>query len=271
MASVAEEHRWVDSWQKYHFPLKDDSLNPEHVEDIPFPYLKCQKGAGELLKTWSGDVVKSAAFWESLIVLILVGGIAALYFFGKRDKLYRNDHKGLETGFNQRAPRRPLCILRILLMLILNGLLAVTLSFSAISLIEIKAHPQYSEGMQHLTPACSDPAMVCPTGNRDIDNQSAQWPPFEGADTMQPFSYIIASDAQLYWFNGEFAEMGRKTMPPSCRPSDSCGKCTDNHGMKTNLRLQKAWESLMTGKTDGMNASHANLPIPKTLVMNGEL
>ena len=317
MASVSEEHRWVDSWRKYSFPPKDGKSHLEDIENIPFPYMKCQKGAGELLKTWSGDVVKSAAFWESLIVLTLVGEIAALFFFGRRDKLSRNDRKGLETGresgldvqefdnriihfvpvrwsllpsisFNQGslnsknasprfkyctplAPRRSLCILRILCMVILIGLLAVTLSFLAVSLIEIKAHPQYSERMQQLTPACSDPVMVCPTGNRDIAKQSAQWPPSEGTGTMQPFSYIIASDAQLFWFNGEFAEMGRKTMPPSCRPSDSCGKCTGNHGTTTNLRLRKAWESLMTGKTDGMNASHANLPIPNTLVMNGEL
>ena len=182
--------------------------------------------------------------------------------------------------------RRLLCIFWIFYVVILNRWLAGTLSFLSVSLIEIKAHPHYSERLQKMTPACSDPAMVCPAGNGDIDKQSAQWSPLKSVqsrqddstqtlqaatDTMQPFSYIIASDAQLYWFNGEFAEMGRKTMPPSCRPSDSCGKCTGNHGMKTNLRLQKAWESLMTGKTDGMNASHAILPIPNTLVMNGEL
>jgi len=171
-------------------------------------------------------------------------------------------------------------------MVLINGLLAAAVTFSALSLIEIKAHPHYSERMQKLTPACSDPAMVCPSGNRDIDKQSAQWPPLESAPgrkddstqtlqattgTMQPFSYVIASDAQLYWFNGEFAEMGRKPMPSSCTPSDSCGRCTGNHGMNANRRLQKAWKSLMTGETDGINASNADLSIPQTLVMNGEL
>ena len=98
MASVTEEHRWVDSWRKYSFPPKDGKSHLEDIENVPFPYLKCQKVAGELLETWSGDVVKSAAFWESLIVLTLVGEIAALFFFGRRDKLSRNDRKGLETG-----------------------------------------------------------------------------------------------------------------------------------------------------------------------------
>ena len=354
MVSVAEEHRWVDSWRKYHSPLKGDSLNLEDVDNVPFPYLKCQKGAGELLKTWSGDAVKSVVFWESLMVLSLLiffGEMVALYFlYIKSSKSSRYGVKGLESGsalesgvdfsgmhtssiqidnegdddgeinfvvmqwsflpslsFIQRAARGPLdsksvthrckycspaasrisrCIVRILAMVLINGLLAVAVTFSALSLIEIKAHPHYSERMQKLTPACSDPAMVCPSGNRDIDKQSAQWPPLESAPgrkddstqtlqattgTMQPFSYVIASDAQLYWFNGEFAEMGRKPMPSSCTPSDSCSRCTGNHGMNANRRLQKAWESLMTGETDGMNASNADLPIPKTLVMNGEL
>jgi hypothetical protein len=101
--------------------------------------------------------------------------------------------------------------LRIFFVVILNGWLAVTLSFLSISLIEIKAHPHYSERLQKMTPACSDPAMVCPAGNGNIDTQSAQWSPLKSAqgrqddstqslqaatDTMQPFSYIIASDAQ---------------------------------------------------------------------------
>jgi hypothetical protein len=89
------EHRWVDYWRKYSFPPKDGKSHLEDIENVPFPYLKCQK---ELLETWSGDVVKSAAIWESLIVLTLVGEIAALFFFGRHDKLSRNDRKGLETG-----------------------------------------------------------------------------------------------------------------------------------------------------------------------------
>jgi hypothetical protein len=98
---------------------------------------------------------------------------------------------------------------------------------------------------------------------------------------MEPFAYIIASDAQLYWFNGEFPEMGQKPIPSSCSLSDSCGRCTAKHGLNTNLRLKKAWEGLILGTTTGMRRTNAtnisasrvdndDLPIPNTLVMNGE-
>ena len=89
---------------------------------------------------------------------------------------------------------------------------------------------------------------------------------------MQPFSYIIASDSQLYWFNGEFAEMGQHAIPSACSPSDSCGSCTGKHGLATNQRLKKAWESLMMGNVNTQNAtSGSDLPIPNTLIMNGKL
>ena len=52
--------------------------------------------------------------------------------------------------------RRALYILRILLVLILNLLLVFTISFSTISLMEIKASPHFTEGMQKMTPVCSD-------------------------------------------------------------------------------------------------------------------
>ena len=184
--------------------------------------------------------------------------------------------------------------------------------------------------METLTPACSDPNLACPAGNENIEREFIPWKPdrAEGTEvategmkssdsssidastsitidpadnkkpSMHPFSYLIASDSQLYWFNGEFAEMGTKNIPPACSPTDSCGRCTGKHGYSTNLRLRKAWESLMTGKTDGMdyrtlvrhnfastgNSSvgrdvgiqaavrggwDENLPVPNTLIMNG--
>jgi hypothetical protein len=315
LKSAAEEHRWVDSWRDFYLPPMDNP-NLGDASDVPFPYLKCQKGAGELLKTLSGDVVKLAVFWESLILLALlisVGEIVALYFFCRRRgrSTRRQRTIPLKLSFLQPlsdrqrttnasliskglAPRCKYCAplalksslwtLRVLLVILLNGLLAVILSFVTISLIEIKACPHYSERLQKLTPACSDPAAVCVAGNRDINRQSAQWPPPEtanertddsirtfqaaaAADTKPPFSYIMASDAQLYWFNGEWAEMGQKSIPSSCSSSDSCARCTGNHGRSTNLRLKRAWEGLMSG----VNATNEGLPIPNTLVMNGEL
>lgn len=91
---------------------------------------------------------------------------------------------------------------------------------------------------------------------------------------MSPFSYIIASDAQLNWFNGEFSQMGMQNLPPACSPTDSCWSCTKKHGRETNLRLRRGWESLMSGQVDGMelrNESVGSWPIPDSLIMNGEM
>ncbi|KAL7541267.1 hypothetical protein ACHAXR_010762, partial [Thalassiosira sp. AJA248-18] len=400
--SKANGESWVESWEKYSSHRGGDGVKPHEaaegvvIKNVPFPYLRCQKGAGERLKTLSGEVVRSAMFWESWIVLaslIYVGEFVALFFLYKRGKLryeqvdlgsshevegsnddndegqtyeqvvlgslhedgvdeqqtaslqideveddsgevhygvvqeieatsylsrftlnqqkiyFNSDHMSPRCRYcapltsllckdPQSMQQRSFYILRILLIVILNLLLAFTISFSAISLMEINVNPHFKEGMQKLTPACSDPTLVCPAGNKDINRQSTQWPPPEivhgkndatqssndattksdeksASETsdhaMQSFSYIIASDAQLYWFNGEFAEMGNQSLPSSCSPSDSCGRCTGKHGLSTNKRLQKAWENLMLGKTDGLNDGDGDLPIPNTLIMNGDL
>ena len=302
------------------------------------------------LKTWYGDIVHSATFWESwitIVCILLLGEIVGLYLYcRKRDISYEKvnletsaSNEGVEEEgvsplqiddededdtrtsensdgddaafslFNQKqtlnnhchvtpccryftilTSRRSLYILRILLIMVLNLLLLFTLSFATISLMEIEASPHFTEGMQKLTPACSDPTLVCPAGNEDIERESAKWPPSKNDATrvsttassnttnnldaakMQPFSYIIASDSQLYWFNGEFAEMGQHAIPSACSPSDSCGRCTGKHGLATNQRLKKAWESLMMGNVNTQNAtSGSDLPIPNTLIMNGKL
>ena len=221
-------------------------------------------------------------------------------------------------------------MIRLVLVIALNLLLVFTISFSAISLMEINSSPSFKESMESLTPQCSDPNLVCPAANEDIERESTPWNSIkstlervEGIETttkemksaltnatgsatqveinptpdrsedvtMPPFSYLIASDAQLYWFNGEFAEMGLKNIPSSCSPTDSCGKCTGKHGYNVNTRLKKAWESLMIGETDGMDlrrfgredrnlsltvedgekGSGGDLPVPDTLIMNGAL
>ena len=394
---TASGESWVDSWKQYNTSFSDsDTVNEHDSNDVPFPFLRCQKGAGEKLKTWSGELVKSDVFWESWIVivsLILIGEMIALvlYYKKKRGGLFLRQYEQVEldhstharvgsssihshsrieednatsdddddegqhtisslhidddnetslTGeqnslddshtyisFNQRLQRvnreslmstsashiNPRCkyctpltsifckdaqcehqtihILRILLILVLNLLLAFTISFASISIMEIHANQHFTVGMQKLTPACADPNLVCPAGNVDIDRdadgnsrsgamhdakddttQSAATVD-EGASknvTMRPFSYIMASDAQLYWFNGEYAEMGNQSIPPACTPSDSCGRCTGKHGLSTNRRLKKAWENMMMGKADGLNDDgNMDLPVPKTLVMNG--
>ena len=355
LVSMAREERWIDSFHKYYSPTPPPLTN----EDVPFPYLKCQKGAGELLASWSGDAVTSATFWESSVVfitLIFVGEFVALYFVCWKRKRGRSSTRyaqvvPLDDGLdvlherqtlsslhiiaegednydseeiqfvNQQATksstfmyskknvattrcrycnrRRLLCILQIIMVILLNGLLIVALSFFSLSMNEIVTHSYYSESVQKFTPACSDSMLICPAGNVDIDKQSSVYFPLSSQSVnsvkyeddltiksmsqeeeatnkniLQPFSYIIASDAQLYWFNGEFANMGQQALPSSCTTSDSCARCTSKHGQSTNRRLQRAWESLMLGETDGMNSTNnniINLPIPNTLVMNGDL
>ena len=43
--------------------------------------------------------------------------------------------------------------------------------------MEINASPYFTEATEKLTPACSDPSLVCPAGNVDIDGKSAMWSP----------------------------------------------------------------------------------------------
>ena len=92
------------------------------------------------------------------------------------------------------------CSMRIVAGIALNLGLIFSISFASISLMEISHNPHFKESMEQLTPACSDPSLVCERGNADIEKSFAK--PDSG---MDPFSYIVASDAQLYWFNGEFA------------------------------------------------------------------
>lgn len=158
------------------------------------------------------------------------------------------------------------CSLRIVAGIALNLWLIFSISFASISLMEINHNPHFRESMEQLTPACSDPSLVCKRGNADIDKS------FEKPDSgMDPFSYVVASDAQLYWFNGEFAQLGQSEIPPACSPSDSCSRCTAKHGRETNLRLRSAWESMMSGNRTGLPETVESLPTPHTLVMNGDL
>jgi hypothetical protein len=156
-------------------------------------------------------------------------------------------------------------VIRIMLILALNILMAFSIAFSSISLMEINNSPYFRENMRQWTPACSNPDLVCTRGNTDINNESTK--PNRDAG---PFSYLIASDAQLNWFNGEFAQMGLQNVPPACSPTDSCWSCTKKHGHETNMRLKRGWESVMLGQDVGMDTL-IGLPVPDTLIMNGKL
>lgn len=327
--------RWVDSYRRFVKGETASSATTIMNDGVPFPYLKCQKGSGEELSTWDGELVQSALFWECwiavclgvLLVQLIVGGL----YWKKRRRRYRmirsstgdvsSDSAGIvepeekeEIGFHSLqlsesvndvldnlslssidrfgvvqesehlTPRCKLCTpmaaklcntassrkkwkaaIRTLLILGLNILMAFSIAFSSISLMEINNSPYFQENMRQWTPACSNPDLVCPNGNVDIKNESTK----PNRDAAGPFSYLIASDAQLNWFNGEFAQMGLQNLPPACTPTDSCWSCTRKHGQETNLRLKRGWESLMSGNDVGMG-TFSGLPVPDTLVMNGK-
>jgi hypothetical protein len=361
LISQVNGEKWIDTWHDHLDKSAINNinyvLNDNNHGNVPFPYLRCTKGAGEELRTYSGDAVQSYIFWQSWIFLcslIIVIQIAALYMrYKKRKSRYDrlnasstesvimngiddlqldddsadrydrlmssngatlltvqesmeieesftdNDLTGVGNVALERqlssandtrrckycAPylsHRALRLLRVLSVVAMNMLLLTTIAFSSLSLMETQFHVQLSESMEKFTPECTNPYFACEKGNKEIDNPSPYKSPnekssvkSESTSSMEPFSYIIASDAQLHWFNGEFAEMGEKNIPSSCTENDSCGQCTAKHGYNTNLRMKRAWEMLMAGKTDGMgrqeDTNSLKSPIPYTLVMNGDL
>mmetsp|Transcript_45110 Transcript_45110/g.88252 ORF Transcript_45110/g.88252 Transcript_45110/m.88252 type:complete len:329 (-) Transcript_45110:614-1600(-) len=106
-----------------------------------------------------------------------------------------------------------------------------------------------------MTPACSDPSKVCAAGNVDVHRPSS---PVSRA--AAPFTYVVASDAQLDWFDGESPSLGRRNAPVPCDEGDSCGTCTRKFGRYTNARLAAAVQ-------DAAIRSSA----PVSFVMNGDL
>ena len=329
LVSQASGEKWIETWRdnldKSTINSFNYLLNHDNMENVPFPFLRCHKGAGEKLRTYSGDAVQSSFFWQSWIILcfsVIVIQVVMLCTkrrirnydrlnafnaesavmddlqFTESTETDRYDRLSIEIEESTNPTREdnstqqrelPLqdenrrckyCtpylshkafrLLRVLSIVALNVLLGITIAFSTLSLMETKYHVELSDAMEKLTPECTNPYTVCKRGNQEIDKTST----FKSSDdavssesstSIKPFSYIIASDAQLYWFNGEFAEMGEKSMPSSCTEKDSCGHCTAKHGYNTNLRVKNAWEILMT---DG---NSSQVPTPSTLIMNGDL
>jgi hypothetical protein len=148
-----------------------------------------------------------------------------------------------------------------------NIILLALLIISTISLTEIVGKKYYAGNTMFLTPACSNPSNRCPAyANHDIHHASMPPAGNKETSTTPPFSYLIASDAQLDWFNGEFAYLGQHNYPPPCGESDSCGACTEKFGRYSNAQMKIAFARIMNkGK------SHDESPAPDTLVMNGDL
>ena len=131
---------------------------------------------------------------------------------------------------------------------------------STLSLLELQSGVDLPFVLKVMTPACADTESLCPEGHAAIDRESME--PKE-----ESFSYIIGSDPQIDWYDGEAATIGRTPFPPPCLSADSCESCTKKVGTYTNEQMKKSFEKLLEGSVE----NGIDQPIPKTLVMNGDL
>jgi len=151
------------------------------------------------------------------------------------------------------------------LLFLLNLSLAYVMFTSLLSILENAYNKDlHLFALEAMTPACTSDTL-CKDGNVDVDKPSLPYHPSALAD-VRSFSYVIASDPQLNWYNGESRHIGGLNYPPPCTSSDSCWSCTDKLGAYTNAQMKRTMEKLIRG---GENFS--SRPVPKTLVMNGDL
>lgn len=159
------------------------------------------------------------------------------------------------------------CIL--IVTIIMDVFLLCVLFIATLVIIEINQKLDLPFELQVLTAPCSNTQLLCPAGNVPIDKSSSN------DNNLEPFSYIIASDPQLDWYDGESAYMGSLTYPPPCSSKDSCGSCTKKLGMYTNQQMKKSIEKLVNGRvqvaSERATTTAEESPTPKTLVLNGDL
>lgn len=156
---------------------------------------------------------------------------------------------------------------RIAHLSLFNLVLLAIIFLSSLSLVEIAGNINLSFSFKTLTPTCTDIDNFCPDGNVPVQKWSK--PRSEAMENFKPFSYMIASDSQLDWYDGESAYLGKMNYPPPCSERDSCSSCSAKMGNYTNSQMKKSFELLIErqSKRSGRNGA----PKPKTLVMNGDL
>ncbi len=153
----------------------------------------------------------------------------------------------------------------ILVVIAIINLFLMYLLFTGILVITERVQPLVlPPPLQSLTPPCSETELFCPIGNIPINNKSINRSKALSQDNVKPFSYIIASDSQLDWYNGESSSIGLTNYPPPCSSTDTCGSCTTKLGTYTNNQMKKSFENLMS-------RTSTNRPTPRTLVLNGDL
>lgn len=159
----------------------------------------------------------------------------------------------------------------ILGLVILNLSLISFMFICSLSLLEIQQGVDLPFALKSLTPACADAEAMCAAGHVAIDRESTHFKDGqsnENGGAVSAFSYLIASDSQLHWYDGESAYIGRLNYPPPCSSSDSCKDCTEKVGDYVNRQMKQSFENLLLQKKAD---DSSDSPIPKTLIMNGDL
>lgn len=267
-----------------------------------FSYLQCARGAGEELETSSDRLAKSSPLWwflaiaGSIAVLIQLFALLVLVARGRRNSasvdvnIYEYDfvdeeepaeqiEMSEENEFddehaavavqNENTSRRTRIYGRILMHVALNIAIVAVLTISIASLIDVRGKRMMSAQAMRLTPKCYSQYSECQQGNVDIDRPSTKWSGATRGATLpdnEEFSFIIASDAQLDWFDGEMPDLGQLEIPRQCSTLDSCSSCTAKVGRHTNQQMRMAMERLISGNDEATIS-----PAPKTLVLNGDL
>lgn len=272
-----------------------------------FPHLKCSGGAGQKLTSVGQDIVRSVSFWYVLLFVIIVLLAAQMFYFWFRRRkrgnngptqqgkegddshdviteATQNNHHGNSTdtvsnvkealkestiarcssSFQPCACWSKPCGAKLLtvLLVVFDVVILFIMLVSIISLLEVQQGIDLPFALKVLTPACADTESLCPQGHESIERTTLR-----NETNINSFSYIIASDPQLDWYNGDSAYIGQMTYPPHCSSNDSCQSCTKKLAIHTNTQMKNSFERLIHESVTNGNST----PPPKTLVMNGDL
>ena len=297
LQSASDETTWENAFYDNN---TNNNIQVFHDVNIhTFDYLRCNRGAGEQLYSNGQVVMKSIIFWSFAMIICVTFFMIQIICQYKRSKRRKfieetmtsfdnelkmedNHFESIQTDHmnqstNQNTILRKPCTIKkmciVILVVSINVVVLYILFTAILVIIEIDQKVILPSSLQSLTPSCSSNELRCPAANDPIDNPSLT--SMQSSD-MKPFSYIIASDSQLDWYDGESAYMGTLNYPPPCTSMDSCESCTAKLSTYTNQQMKKSIESLIDGNvvlqySNDTTIQESNRPIPKTLVLNGDL
>lgn len=129
---------------------------------------------------------------------------------GMLENDFEDEHTRDEDMMVNTSQRSSSRWIQVFVFLALNlGVAAAVLVISIASLVDIQGIKMSGKAMR-LTPKCYNPHSECAAGNIDIDRPST---PPETIDGATSFLYLVASDAQLPWYDGESPYIGSLPFP----------------------------------------------------------